>query len=673
MINRGLLVLALVAVLTTGVWGAIQWRQWVVRYRFETKLEDARQLLDRNQAGDALQLLYAARYSPAAKDPVLNARFNDLEIRALVKLQRVSPLLQRYTESPAFFTRNEDAALMVARALVDREKFAESRALRNLWRNQETRIDSWFVLDVDTLIRQGKRDKAIALLKSRSFPGAGDCNRLVRLALLVAPKDLAAAWNYLNQAMLADPKNPEIRLFRAQILENAGLFPAARVEYAAAAASDPKRAYFREQLAEYYRRSGDYGQLLQTLMQNLTSESPDYLWLKAWFWNRTVTPVKAEWNKLRPLHGELDPVISFVLDLAPGQFWDYAGYQAVPGADRYLRSQQELFWLQVLDALKRGDEARALDLLAHNRFRAVSWQPDIEGALERILNYRRLGLAKMPLPPERPANATLPGGREGRHQFFTALETFFQTAGAKPAVAAKPGASKDPLVALLGSDEVFSAVFLAGGWMEAALQLNRLQEIPAGYPDWLAYGFVQALRCNRTPEEALDFCRKQTVKTPALRLLESELLLALGKTDDGLTQLSALAREDSAVGMRAAWLLSLARIEANDLAGAAAIIHRQPRLANQLLGKEILARLDWMRGDLPAATRAYRAIEADSLEAKVFLSRLAFSQKDYARAEALTRSLVRESPDTPQFHDNLRLIEEARTGTATPGAKAATP
>ena len=52
--------------------------------------------------------------------------------------------------------------------------------------------------------------------------------------------------------------------------------------------------------------------------------------------------------------------------------------------------------------------------------------------------------------------------------------------GAKPAGAVKPGAIKDPLVALLGSDEVFSAVFLAGGWMEAALQLNRLQEIP-GY------------------------------------------------------------------------------------------------------------------------------------------------------------------------------------------------
>lgn len=673
MINRGLLVLALVAVLATGVWGALQWRQWVVRYRFEAKLEEARLLLGRNQAGEALQLLYVARYSPAAKDPVLNARFYDLEIRALVKLQRVSPLLQRYTENPAFFTRNEDAAQMVARALMDREKFEESRALRNLWRNQETQIDAWFMLDVDTLIRQGKRDKAIALLKSRSFPGPGDCNRLARLALLVAPKDLAGAWNYLNQAMLADPKNPEIRLFRAQILENAGLFPAARVEYAAAAVSAPQRPYFREQLAEYYRRSGDYGQLLQTLRQDLTPESPDYLWLKAWFWNRVATPVKVDWNMLRPLRGELDPVLTFVLDLAPGQFWDYAGYQAVPGADRYQRGQQELFWLQVLDALKRGDEARALDLLAHNRFRAVSWQPDIERALERILQYRRLGLAKMPPPPERLANATLPGGADGRHQFFPALDAFFQTVAAKPAGVAKPGTLKAPLAALLGGDEVFSAVFLAGGWMEAALQLNRLQEIPADYPDWLAYGLVQAIRANRTPEDALAFCRKQSVKTPALRLLEGELLLALGKTEDGLKQLAALAREDSAVGMRAAWLLSLARIEANDLAAAAAIVHRQPRLANQVLGKEILARLDWMRGDLEAATRAYRAIATESLEAKVFLSRLAFSKKDYARAEALTRELVRESPDTPQFHDNLRLIEEARAGTPKPGAKAAAP
>ncbi|MFA5205086.1 MAG: tetratricopeptide repeat protein [Lentisphaeria bacterium] len=670
MLNRWVAALTVVAVMAIGVWGVFQWRSWMVRSRFESRLAETQGLLEKKKPAEALQVLYSTRYSPAGKDPNLNARFCELEVRILVALQRITPLLQRYTENPSLFLRNEEAAQLVVRALMERGSVAEARALRNKWRNRETQTESWFMLDVDTLIRQGKRDKAVTLLKSRRFPGTGDSNRLARLAILAAPTDLPAAWNYLNQAMNVDPRNPEIRLFRAQMLENAGLLPAARSEYQAAMENDGQRAYFREQLADFHRRHGDYGQMLLSLTQGLTPESPDHLWLRAWFWNRVAAPASLDWNKLRPTRGELEPLIGFLLELPAAQFWDPAGYQALPGAERYLRANQELFWLQLLEALRRGDEPQALELLSRNRFRSRSWQPDLEAALERILQYRRVGPGKMP-PAERAGKSSaLPGGQAGRHQFFPALEAFLQAAPAKP----RTGAGRDPIATLLDSRNVFSAAFLAGGWLEAALQLNRLSTIPADYPDWLAYGLAQALRSNRGPEKALEFCQQQEAKTPALQMLEGELLLAIGKTDAAMKQLATVAPDNSPAGLRAAWLLSLARIEAGDLAGAAQVVQNQPRLAGNVLGKEILARLAWMRQDTATATRLYQAIEQESLEAKVYLARLAFSQKDYPRAETLTRALLRESPDTPQFHENLRLIHDARNGgAAKPQAKATAP
>src|SRR5207248_2058510 len=139
----------------------------------------------------------------------------------------------------------------------------------------------WFELDVDALLRRGRRAEAAALLNSQSFSGAADCGRLARLAMLNTPANLKAAWDYLDRAFALDPHNPEVRLFRGEILDGVGRHDPAKVEYLAALEADPDNPFIRDQLAEFYRRAGSYDLAMITWASGLTNNSAtDLIWLK---------------------------------------------------------------------------------------------------------------------------------------------------------------------------------------------------------------------------------------------------------------------------------------------------------------------------------------------------------------------------------------------------------
>ena len=89
------------------------------------------------------------------------------------------------------------------------------------------------------------------------FPAPRMFPRLVRLALATSGSNLTTSWNYLADAAQLDPRNTEVRSFRAQILEQIGKDELARVEYVAAHVAEPQNPLLRDQLAEFYRRQGN--------------------------------------------------------------------------------------------------------------------------------------------------------------------------------------------------------------------------------------------------------------------------------------------------------------------------------------------------------------------------------------------------------------------------------
>ena len=396
--------------------GFVGWRAHVFAAQDERNYRNAQELLQASQPAQALAIVRAQQAAAKVRGRS-RQDWQALELAALEQMRDVSGLLWLYGSCPGLFRDHEGASLLVARGLLAVGDTKGQAALCDQWRAVATRQNAWFALDVDALLVQGLAGEAMTLLKSRSFAGKEDCGRLARLALLTAQEDLSKAWEVLDIAQANDPRNPDIRSFRAQILERVGKRDRARVEYVAAHVADPKNPFLRDQLAEFYRRSGRYSTALATWSDGLGQRSTDFIWLKALFWSRVARPIDFDYTSAKPPAGHLQPLVSYLVSLGPARFWDPGTFEGIRNGSEYLEHRQEAFWLRLLAALRSGREDEALELLRSNRFRSQSWHPELEDALQCVLNYRRLGI----MNPGNMPTALAAASTEPRHQFFEQL------------------------------------------------------------------------------------------------------------------------------------------------------------------------------------------------------------------------------------------------------------
>jgi hypothetical protein len=630
------LLIALVVLVALGVgafFGVRSWRQKVVRFQDENAFRAAQKALRENRPADALAL-YEARNRERNVLP-----WSEVELGALAGTRQLPRLLTLFETSPDRIAKDSTASLLVARTLLHSKRQKEFNELREKWRQRDNSVD-WLVLDSDALLLQGNYRQARELLKSRTFPGTNDVPRLVRLAILSRSRDLTESWNYLAEASRLNPRDPEVRSFRAQILEQLDKTALARVEYVAAHVADPKNPLLRDQLAEFYRRQGSYDLALTTWRDALKTPTLDYLWLKAAFWGRMIQPVKLEIKVDERPQGDLTPLAEFVLKLDPGTFWNDS-FEKVPSARTLEGQRQEIFWLKLADRLRQKQDKAALELISFNRFGPTTWQPDLERALARILTFRTATNLN-------PASVTLPTGglaETNRHQYFNQLEQMAKRerdGGGKSVV--PPEMAK-----FLRSDAALGAAFLAAGWREAALDL--LPEQPQS---------DLPLRFNRSAATALAFLSKAPA-TPTLELLRGELEIADGKLAEGLARLAPLAGQNTEVGFRAAWLLAVSSFEKADYAAVKKLVAGQSRLAKNPTGLELLARVALAEGQTAEADRLYRQIAGQSVEARTYLARQAFAQKDWAAARKYTEELIAIMPDELQLRANLEAIAVAQS------------
>ena len=173
----------------------------------------------------------------------------------------------------------------------------------------------------------------------------------------------------------------------------------------------------------------------------------------------------------------------------------------------------------------------------------------------------------------------------------------------------------------------------------------------------MAYGLTQATRYNRGNLAALEFSSLQRPDA-ALDLLKTEILLAENNLDEAVSRLTQLTGHESDIGFRASWLLSLAYLSSGDLAKAGKVIDTHPGLAKSVTGKELLGRIAINRGNLAEADRIYASLLNDSLEAKAYIARRAFQEKDWERARSLTEELITYFPDRLQLRANLEIIAQ---------------
>lgn len=639
------ILLALVVSAVGGFFGLRAWRKHVIVRQDNLAYQAATNALRSARFADAYAI-YSSRVpapSPHAWDKV--------EIEALVGLRQLPKLVALYERTPERILANEDASLFVARAYLHARKPKELASLRAQWASRDKDSLGWFLLDADNFLISERPKDARKHLESRKFEGTNDVPRLVRLALLDGNRPLTNSWNRLAEAMALDPRNTEVRSFRAQILEQIGRFELARVEYVAAHVAEPNNPILRDQLAEFYRRRGSYELAMATWKDALRPPSLDYLWLKAWFWNRMTVPINFDWNSTNPPPGDLTPLVDQLRMIPEGRFLDATNFAALPNSRKLAADRQEIHWLQLCEHLLNHAEPAALDLIRFSRFTPISWNQDLERGLAELLAYRATTNRTFNPPGIQFTASTTPA--TNRHQFLLLLDKYAieERSGRKPVVPAD-------LDRFLRSPAAPAAVFLAAGWREAAIHLLKIEDFPADAPEWAVYGFTQALRLNRNPKLALAFLNNRA-NSPLLNGLKGELLLADSQIEPGLTLLASLAPGDSDAAYRAAWLTSLAELDRRNPAAARQRLQVNKRFAGSTAGREILARIALAETNSAEATRIYTAIAADSAEAKTFLARAAFATKDFPKARKYTEELIALFPDELQLRANLEAILQA--------------
>ncbi len=581
-----------------------------------------------------------------------------LLVQASAESQDIQQLMHIYDFDPNAFNQNEDAALILADQLIAGGNLSGYQTLRNHWKSQSGKPEKWFILDADALILERKTPEAVEFLQSKSFEGKEDTPRLVRLALLHMNDQPKTAWNYLVEAQKKSPDSSDVRSYRARFLESVGKPQLALVEYLSAASSDPSNPHFKDQIADFYIRTKKYDKALQIWTETLNPPTADTIWLKAIFWNKLIAPINFNWIGNTIPEGLYAPLINYLLSLSPGQFWDSKSFDHTPNLQTYLKDEQITFWLRLIEHLKNGEEEQAAVLLQYNPFASNSWEPDLSKAIQRVINYRKNG--NLTLPTEAAEQVKLPSPEVAENifngNFINQINQYGRKGMQDPTATVK---IPPDLHDLLMSQEVWSALLISANWREAGLQLHKIRIIPSNFPQWVSYNLTQAIRTNRGVVDALKFATLQK-KSPTLSLLIAELMMIGGSPDAGLVELKKLSAEQGDVGYRASWLLSLIYMDKKQFNEAKAAIQGNPKLAGELAGQEALARIAVLQGDNETADKIYAALEQQSTEAKSYLARKAFQEKNWPKAQELTEALLKVYPTNQVLKDNLQKIENER-------------
>lgn len=617
----------------------------------EADLKMAEKYLEEAEPERSLPIIHQYKEEMEKNTPA-GKKWLKLFVDASTKLNDTDQLLLIYQFKQDILKNNEQGALILANIFLKEGEQTEFNNVRKLWKNRENNDAAWMLLDADFLLQQGQKQHAYDLLKDKKWSGKLESERLMRLALIKLQENPVEALQILNAEFSRDPRNSEIRLYRGKIHESLNNISLAEQDYTAAAALEPKNIYLQDQLAEFYRRQKNYTKAL-TIWQKLLSQSPnDHIWVKGLFWNQVAIPLAYNWKNTSFSDENSRSFLTYLLALKSGQFWNPYAFEKIPHHLSALNDYQATFWLRLLQALKMHDEQSAAILLRNNHFETISWAPLLEISLRRILNYRKNGSLLIEGDTQN-ARSLLNG-----LPLYSSVPTLYKTLDDLAQQEANGGPNfkmPEDVQALLCNQEIFTTALFSEGWTEAALQLQPASLLSVDFPEWVPTLYVNGLRQNRGNQAAMKFALQQK-QNPVITLLIAEIEIAEGKIDQAMSKLQKLKTDQSDIGSRAAWLLSLMDMEKGNYRQAGETIEAHAKLAQTLLGQEALGRIAVKEGNFEKAAQIYQNIRNQSNEAKSFLARLAFQQKNWKEAHALTEDLLNQFPGNIQLQENIKKI-----------------
>lgn len=603
----------------------------------ENDLLQTAQLLQLHRPHDALVLI--KKYQNHIDDSSdQGKRWLNYLVKAAEQLPDSEQLRHVFNFNSEALQNHETAALIVANQLIAERDWKNYEKLRQQFDDSKNK-DAWSLLDADSLILQGKNLEAVKNLKSHYTEGNFETERLLRLALLHLNDHPKVAWGYLEQAYKKDPQNSDIRFYRARLLETVNKKDLATAEFNALGNHAHSSAWLKGELLDFYLREHDFKKAEQVLEKNLSHQMSPTSSLNALFLSKAISPLPFNFSKNMDSSNSLN---LFLADLPSDQFWNEEAFAKSGEANSFAQNEQAVFWLRILQNLNNRREADALTLLEHAPIQNALWDTELATMLERIIRFRQLDT--LALPQE---NLALLKDQDTLPEFFKEINKATQN---------DPTLTKNPaLKDYLKESQIYSSIFLARGWNEAAIRLQASPVLSQISPDWVAPLFTKALRENRGIKEALAFAKLQN-QTDTLKLLSAELLLENQEFAQAETELLNLAKEIGTPSKKAAWIMATRYSENKAWSDAKHMLALQPEVQNSVKGQELLAEIALEENDKEKAKQIYMGIEASSFEAKSFMAKQAFEEKNYRKAYLLTEELLKESPNNKQLQYNLKLI-----------------
>jgi tetratricopeptide (TPR) repeat protein len=538
------------------------------------------------------------------------------EIDYATRRNDVPRLLGLCTGEPEPFREREDAALLVCRGLLMEGRGLDFQSIRDQWRGREKRTAAWLALDADALLEEGKKSEARALLLEKNLPGREDAIRLARLALTA--DDRAEAFELLDRAAALTPGAADVHDCRGRLLESLARYQEAAREFATALSASGNDWIIRDRLAECYRRVGDIESATTTWLPSSQSDSVDFAWVKAWFWNRVARPVARDWEETAPEFGRLRRLADFLIELPPEAFWLTDREQGQIGREPVVH-RQETFWLRILALLKSGREREGQRQLRAGPYRHFVRERELQEALDCVLSFRT----------GQPVSLCSVSNDPASHPFFRQLASLAADGKLQQGATDLP----EDIARLLRSEDAVAATFLAAGWDEAALILHDSSVDLSVLPAWYAEGIIRARWRNHGSEAALESLRRQP-RSAVLDLVAGELLTECGRGSEGLERLrSAMAVETT--GARAAKVFALEALREGKASDARRAVESFPSLTQDKDGELLLARCLAAEGNEDRAEQLYRELAADSAEARRYLIHRALKGGDWNTARDL--------------------------------------
>lgn len=522
-------------------------------------------------------------FSARSKSSYSNEAHAPTPLELAIDIREVSPksaalLLGQPNHPSKLAEKDEASALILATFFLRQGNLDQYQALADRWNENSSWPAAWFVLHGDKLVAQHKKEEAIAHLQSKAFQRSQDVARLGRLALLTQGADQEAALQTLRKAQQDDPENALIPILIARTLEKETRITEAAQELSRAMKQkEGRQVQQAEALADLFRRYG-YQPFAISVWDSVKDKLPEETAGQLLFWKKVVaaSPVPEKQKALPE-----DSFLRYLASLPKGRFWDAEAFTEISGGQETLATNQETYWLRVLDYISTDNSQAALELIRQHPFKASSWNPSLEIALETVLVRKTNGAPGIASQPSPSALDLEYGTAAWLKPQDNAL--IVEILGATQ----EGGELSSETSALLTSPNAFSAILLAEGWEKAAWELHK-SDASNAYPQWYLTGLTKAIAAGEGSQAALEFALKQQ-GSPELNLQIAELYMESGKAEEGLAVLEALRTENNELGARAAWITAQHYLRKGKLDLARQIIMANYFLAETPIGQETLA------------------------------------------------------------------------------------